>query len=272
MTESPEINWRLDVAYDGEPFYGFQSQPDGNTVQDHLEKALTTILRKTTKILGGSRTDSGVHAENQVCMFSARPNIDALKAIRALNALLPKEIRVYKISNDVADFHPHGSSCGKIYRYLLWKGFCLDPFASRFVWEVKPDIDVGKLKRCLVEFEGTHDFISMSNTGSSVKTSVRNIVEISVAEKGPLLEIWVHGEGFLKQMVRNIVGTAVGIALGKIDESPSEILAQKSRKAGGETAPAQGLSLVRSIFKGDSVSIASEQEKASLGFCHSHIF
>jgi tRNA pseudouridine38-40 synthase len=266
MTGTQMQNWKLSLAYNGKEFFGFQSQPNGNTVQDHLEKALTTALRSETKVVGGSRTDSGVHAENQVCMFKSDEQLDPRKLIRTLNALLPADIKVYDLSKASEDFHPMGSSKGKIYRYRLWKGFCLDPFAISHVWEVNPDLDIAELENTMREFIGRHDFCSLSNSGSSVKTTVRNVIDIQIVSSGSLIDVWVHGEGFLKQMVRNMVGTAVDITLGKLELSIPSILEAKDRKAAGRTAPGNGLTLVRSNFEGDSESIEDQIDRAKSGF------
>jgi tRNA pseudouridine38-40 synthase len=257
--------WRIDVAYNGQGLHGFQSQPDGKTVQDKLENALKIVTRQPVKIIGGSRTDSAVHAEHQVCMFNSDAELDGRKSVRALNALLPEQIRVYKLYQVEDSFHPHLSSQGKIYRYRLWRGFCLDPFSKPYVWEVKPEIDFSLLLESMKKFVGEHDFTSFTNTGSVTKTNVREIREIKVIEKGPLIEIWVDGKGFLKQMVRNLVGTAAEAALGKTTLSIEQTLEAKDRAAGGQTAPGNALCLVRSNFEGDVSTIAEEISRASHG-------
>ena len=228
-------------------------------------KMHSTVTRQKIKITGGSRTDSGVHAEHQVCMFKSEVSLDPKKSVRALNALLPNNIRVFKLAAVDDSFHTHLASVGKIYRYRLWRGFCLDPFAKPLVWEVKPEIDITQLTDSMKVFEGEHDFTSFTNTGSVTKSNIREIREIRVVEKGPLIEIWVDGKGFLKQMVRNLVGTAAGKALGKIDASMEQIISAQDRSAAGQTAPGNGLCLVRSNFQGECYSIDDEIARASKG-------
>lgn len=266
MSLSAEKLWRIDLAYDGKKFSGFQSQPCGNTIQDHLESALSIVLHNKTKITGGSRTDAGVHAEHQVCVFRAQNKLNPVTIVRSVNALLPAEIKVVRLLEVDRDFHPHRSSVGKIYRYRLWKGYCLDPFAANFVWEVKSDTDANVLLKHLGEFVGEHDFLAFSNSGSEVKSTIRKLYDVQMFQSGPLIEIWFEGNGFLKQMVRNIVGTVVDLSQQKLKMSVSEIMQSLERSNAGQTAPPRGLSLVRSNFIGDISTLSQERLRAQNGF------
>ena len=265
MQELNTQKWRIDLAYDGRLFSGFQSQPHRNTIQDLLENALRTATRESVRIIGGSRTDAGVSAENQVCAFQTSIGIEPNKLIRSLNALLPDTIKVTSLQHENVEFHPIIDSTGKIYRYRIWRGFCLDPFVLPYVWQVNSELDSSVLNGALQDFVGTHNFEAFSNSGSEVKSFIRKIFEIKVTETGPLLEIWVHGEGFLKQMVRNMVGTAVDISLGKIGFSVKDLIYKKDRKAAGQTAPGYPLCLVKSNFADDDQGIASQIKFASAG-------
>lgn len=262
----PAYSWRLDVSYIGETFHGFQSQPDGKTIQDHLEKALSRLLGVFTHVVGGSRTDSGVHAEQQVCIFTTADNIDTSRTLRALNALVPSAIKCYSLKQAEQNFHPHRSSTGKIYRYRIWRGYCLDPFSWPYVWEVQKNFDTDIFKEQIAKFIGTHDFCAFANSGGKVRSTKRTIFEIDTVTQGPLLDVWIHGNGFLKQMVRNMVGTAAAIALGKLSSDVVKIINSQDRRLAGRTAPAKGLCLVRSNFVGHESSVKSEIDLARSAF------
>lgn len=242
--------YRLDLCYQGTHYQGWQSQPSETGVQDRLEHALATFLRHPVRVTASSRTDAGVHAEQQVVTFKTHVPIDPVRLSRALNSLLPKDIGVLNVQVAKPDFHPILSSLGKAYRYRLWQSEAKNPFVAPFVWKLHPRIDIATIKRLAQEFVGTHDFTSFCATDSSAKTRERTIFEMRVEERGPLVDIWIIGNGFLKQMVRAIVGTLIEFADGKHQgTSIGAMLAARDRKAGGSTAPAQGLSLVHVFYE-----------------------
>lgn len=245
------LQYRLDIAYKGSEFEGWQTQPSKNSVQDHLEKALALVLRKPTNLLGASRTDSGVHAEQQVAVFRTEKEISDLSRLRrSLNALVPKGIQVLLIRPSHINFHPIRDACWKTYRYRLWLGSAVSPFASDFVWTIHgADFDIAAMIKAAVYFEGKHDFKSFCASDSSAKTTVREILSVKIYCHHPLVDIYITGTGFLKQMVRSIVGTLVDVAQAKRrPEDISAIIETKSRSAAGKTAPASGLSLVKIAY------------------------
>lgn len=240
---------KLILAYNGTGFSGWQSQPDGSGIQDHLEKALHTVLRTFVRVTGASRTDTGVHAEYQVVTFRAAEVPSLYRLIKSLNALLPLPIRIRDAEEVPMTFHPNRSSRGKIYRYQIWRAHGEHPFVMPYVWKWSQEMDVQLMKAAAAHFVGEHDFTSFCATDSSAKTRVRNVRDIRFVEKGPLLEIWFVGEGFLKQMVRTMVGTLVAVGLGK--KLPTDIIkmmSAKDRKVVPSTAPAEGLCLVRVVY------------------------
>ncbi len=243
---------RFDIAYKGAGFNGWQSQPDGSAIQDHFRKALETVLRvRDPWLVAASRTDAGVHAEMQVVAVDIPdPLPDLTKVRRSLNALLPAGVAIKSV--DVADpgFHPVYQSIAKVYRYRLWTGDWDNPFIADQVWRIKPLIDSGSFLRNLRMLVGHHDFSSFCAADSSAKTRERTILDISVEAQGDLLDVWIQGSGFLKQMVRNIVGTAVDLDLGKLEAASSMagIMELKDRTKAGRTAPARGLALVHIDF------------------------
>jgi tRNA pseudouridine38-40 synthase len=262
---APLCSYRMDIAYIGTRFTGFQAQQDKNAIQDHLERALQVILGHTLRIRGASRTDSGVHAEHQVATFRT------MRAFRntwisGINAHLPPEIRVYCLQAVDEAFHPIRDARAKAYRYRLWKGKCFDPFCLPYVWGVHQDTDWQLFAEAARLFVGRHDFAGFRNQGSSSRTTVRTIMDMRVVDHGALVDFWVQGDGFLKQMVRIIVGTLAHIAHGKAPLSIiEEVFASGQRVRAGLTAPADGLSLVE-IFYEEIPELDTVIARAGQGF------
>lgn len=249
------FSYLLEISYLGKEFEGFQSQPSNNTVQDHLEKALSTVLRNPVKVTGGSRTDSGVDCYHQyVQVVCPQENIESEKFLLSVNALCPAAIRVYGVKRVPRDFRLHDQILYKIYRYRLWKGRCFDPFLASHVWACPKELSFESLNTELQYFQGKHDFASLQNVGTTLRSTVRNVHGIELIDQGPLADIWVWGDGFLKQMVRNLVGTCVDLAMGRLDLSAAEVLEGRDRHLAGQTAPAAGLALVRTVLSGSGTS------------------
>jgi len=239
----------MDLAYIGSAFQGWQSQPDGNTVQDALERALRTVLRHELRIMGASRTDTGVHAEHQVATFRSRKPIQCELVLRSLQALVPSTIGVLDLRPWSDDFHPILSAKSKVYRYRIWLGTPQNPFTRPYVWSIHQTLDIAALEEAARHLLGTHDFRSFCASDASVSTYDRTIFDVRWVKRGPLLEFYILGDGFLKQMVRSLVGTLVNVGLGK--QKPGDInriLQAHDRRQAGQTAPAQGLSLLRIFY------------------------
>jgi tRNA pseudouridine38-40 synthase len=263
---TPQILYRLDLSYSGFAYHGFQSQPSGRTIQDHLESALATFCRHPVRVTASSRTDTGVHAEHQVVTFKASGELGIFRMVKALNALLPGDIRVRSASNPLPDFHPMSHCTGKVYRYRIWRRIGESPFVTPFAWCLNGPLDFGAMHTASRHFLGRHDFSSFCAADSSAQSKIRNIREIVIREVGPLIEFWFLGDGFLKQMIRNIVGTL--IAVGKGTTMPEEIqviLAAKDRRRAGVTVPGCGLCLVR-VFYNDDLTIDALLQQASNGY------
>lgn len=261
-----ERHYRLDLRYIGTPFQGWQSQTNGSGIQDHLERALAIILRHPTRVIGASRTDSGVHAEHQVAIFRTAVPFDEIRWLKSLNGILPPEVGVTGVSAITPDFHPIYAAHGKAYRYRLWQGATRHPMLQPYVWTMHREVDIHAMCAAAPYLVGTHDFTSFCAVDSSAKTRTRHVLEVSVTEHGPLIDIWVVGKGFLKQMVRIMVGTLVEIGMGKrTPQDMEKILLAHDRKAAGITAPANGLTLVE-IFYGDIWSAAALKERIGMSF------
>lgn len=240
---------RLTLAYNGEDFHGWQSQPSGRGIQDSLEKALHTLLKSKIRVTASSRTDTGVHAEHQVVTFKTHEAVDFHRLVRGLNALLPRSVRARDAREVSHDFHPIRSAVAKVYRYRIWRTVGITPFVSPYVWHNTLKLNLEAMRTASKFALGQHDFTSFCAADSTTKTKIRTINDIRIVESGPLIELWFVGEGFLKQMVRILVGTLVAVGQGRLPTDSIEgILAAKDRRAAPGTAPAGGLCLVKVCY------------------------
>jgi tRNA pseudouridine38-40 synthase len=269
-TEPEQKNFQLVIAYRGTCYRGWQKQAtEGGlpTVQEMVEKAARQVLRrKTVNIHASGRTDAGVHARAQVAHLRVDADLPAQVLIKALNAHLPEDIRILRMEECEADFHSQLDVTAKTYRYFILntntgKDPVHWPFLRPYTWFVTYALDYEAMREALKRLEGKHDFKSFQNKGTPVPDTIREILEARLIVHGGnsreelpwmpgpefearLLEIRVRGTGFLKQMVRTIVGTVVEVGRGRIPASKlSSILEEKSRTASGMTAPANGLFL-----------------------------
>lgn len=262
-------HFRLVVAYQGTQYQGWQKQAVSGgpaTVQEMLEKAARAVTRqKKVSLHGSGRTDSGVHARGQVAHLRAEVDFPAETLLKAMNAHLPEDIRILSLEECGEDFHSQLDVTAKTYRYFILnarpgKAAVHWPFLRPFTWFVTYPLDLAAMREALKKLEGEHDFKSFQNTGTPIENTVREILKAELivhensADSPPwmpgldshsqLLEIRVRGTGFLKQMVRTIVGTIVEVGRGKMKPAELDaILKQKSRAASGMTAPANGLFL-----------------------------
>lgn len=250
----------MTVAYDGTQYAGWQVQLRRQTVQGALEKAIAQVANERVRVTGSGRTDSGVHAIAQVASFSLshwRARAEDLG--RALNSKLPPDIAVSEIVDAVADFHAIRDALGKRYRYQLQIGGGRDAFEYRYRWHLPGPIDVAAMRLAAKQLRGLHDFASFQAAGSDRKTTVRDVRALEVIDQDAAggagqggdgevkrLAIEVEADGFLYNMVRNIVGTLVEVGRGKRDPAwAAEVLAARDRTVAGPTAPPHGLFLLR---------------------------
>ncbi len=258
--------YRITISYIGTSFFGWQSQASGNTIQDSIEEVLRVLLKVPTRLRGASRTDTGVHAEAQLATFQAVEIEDRRKFLHSLNAMLPRDIRVMTIEPCSDSFHPIEDCLGKAYRYRLWLGNAPSPFVAPFCWAIPEDLNLDIVRANLKMFRGHHDFTSFCAADTTVKTRERTIVDTLMVQHGRLVDLWFVGTGFLKQMVRIMVGTLVYLAQDKSDYGDIvEILSHIDRRAAGPTAPAQGLCLVE-LFYSEIPPLQSLLEEAQQGY------
>lgn len=237
--------YRLEIAYVGTNYSGWQIQPNGNSIQEEIEKALKILCPgESIRVIGSGRTDAGVHAKAQVAHFKSIGTV----SLHSLNGLLPKDIRVKKLTPVEDTFHAQISAKRKTYRYQIYLNKIQDPFGAPYHWHVYDPLSIDLIREAARYFVGTHDFTSFANeasTGAAAKNGVRTLFSVEVIERGDWLDLEFTGNGFLYKMVRNIVGTLVEVGRGKIapDEIP-KLFAHKDRRFLSRAAPAQGLFLM----------------------------
>ena len=242
----------LTLAYEGTAFAGWQRQPGARTVQAVVEDALSDIDERPVSLVAAGRTDAGVHARGQVASVDVSNRLVPAVLVRALNVRLPDDVRVVSVADARPGFDARRDARAKVYQYTIALGADPGPFVRRVVWHVPQRLDVGAMTRAAAMVTGEHDFAAFQASGGDVQTSVRRLLRSRVVQDpgaARFLRYQVTGTGFLRHMVRNIVGTLVDIGKGRWPaEEMSAILASRSRHRAGATAPAQGLVLIRVIF------------------------
>ena len=236
---------KLTIAYDGTNYCGWQIQPNGITIEEILNKALSKMTGEEILVVGASRTDSGVHAMGNVAVFDTDTTIPAEKIAVALNQRLPEDIVITKSEEVPLDFHPRYCNCSKTYEYHIINTRIPIPTKRLTNYFVSYVLDIDKMRQAASYLVGEHDFVSFCNVRTDVENTVRTITALDILTNGNEITIRITGNGFLYNMVRIIVGTLVRVGRGFYEpEKVKEILEAKDRKAAGVTAPAQGLMLV----------------------------
>ena len=249
---------KLTLAYDGTGYAGWQRQAGAETIQALVETALQPLEGRAMTVHGAGRTDAGVHALGQVASVRLTHPIGADALLRALNANLPAAVRVLRVEEAADRFHARFDARGKVYRYRLATGPVAHPLDVRYAWCLTQAVDLGAMQAAGALLEGRHDFAAFQAAGGAAKAStVRSISQLRIAAERPqdwrrasgdgeIIGIEVRGDGFLRHMVRAIVGTLVEVGHGRCEAgSVTDVLASRSRARAGPTAPARGLFLVR---------------------------
>jgi tRNA pseudouridine38-40 synthase len=241
--------FKLTLAYDGTDFAGWQWQPKERTIQGELEAAIERVTQVKTRCAASGRTDAGVHALGQVVSFVSDTWLAPPALTKALNAELPPDMLVFEVDFAPDGFHAQRDAMRKRYRYLLEDGRWRDLFSRNYLWHIFQRLDVEAMRAAAAPLVGKHDFASFESRGSQRLSTVRTVLDILVerrrAEFTDRIVIEVEANGFLYNMVRNIVGTLVQVGRGKEATTwPAEVLALHDRTKAGMTAPAQGLYLV----------------------------
>jgi tRNA pseudouridine38-40 synthase len=241
--------FKLTIAYDGAGFVGWQRQAAGASIQGLLEDALAPIEGTSVVVHGAGRTDAGVHALGQVATVGLNASIAPPTLMRALNAVLPADVRVLSIEDADAASHARFNAVGKVYEYRIVNAPIVSAFLFRYVWHLTAPLDLGAMRHAAECLVGAHDFAAFQGAGSAVTSTERVVRAIEWDEGGgydlPLV-MRITGEGFLRHRVRNIVGTLVEVGTGRWAATRvAGILASRDRMQAGPTAPPHGLFLVR---------------------------
>jgi tRNA pseudouridine38-40 synthase len=236
---------KLTLAYDGTRLVGWQRQAEGDSVQGLLEDALARFEGAAVTVHGAGRTDAGVHALGQVASVQVTCGHDVHTLTRALNAQLPGDVRVLSVEETTHDFHARFSARSKTYRYQIRHGAIADPFERAFVWHMPEPLDVGAMSVAAGALVGRHDFAAFQSAGSGVTDTIRTITRSELTGTEGRLTYDVSGDGFLRHMVRAIVGTLVEVGRGFRRAETMTSLLRAARSDAGPTAPPQGLFLVR---------------------------
>jgi tRNA pseudouridine38-40 synthase len=259
-TSPPARRLRLTLAYDGQPWQGWQSLSNGQGIQDRIERAFLIATGQTVRVHGSGRTDAGVHALGQTAHADVTAGLKMPPAswVDALNAALPPSIRVIACEDAAPDFHARFHAAAKVYRYKIWRPRILDPFQAGRAWHVYGPLDTDALRRCASIVLGTHNFARLSACRGDISDDerredeaglTRTLTRVDVHDAPPFIEIEIEGDGFLYKMARMIVGSMVRVARGRETEAWfRDLVENPAGLKTNQTAPADGLYLVRVLY------------------------
>jgi tRNA pseudouridine38-40 synthase len=240
---------KLTIQYDGTNYVGWQRQAEGTSIQALVEDALAPIEGHAVTIQGAGRTDAGVHALGQVASVRLAASLDAATLGRAVNAVLPDDVRVIGVEEADDDFHARFDATSKTYEYRFVNAPFVSPFLFRYAWHIPQPLNVGAMRAAAEALVGTHDFAAFQGAGSVVHSTERTIEAIEwedVRSFDRPLVLRMSGDGFLRHMVRNVAGTLVEVGSSRWDaRRVLEALESRSRACAGPTAPPQGLFLAK---------------------------
>lgn len=239
-------NFKLVIEYDGTCYSGWQRQAEKPTIQAEIERVLSLITRQSVILKGSGRTDAGVHALGQTASFHCDTRLSPKAFLRALNSLLPNDIVIRDCSEVPDGFHARYDVLAKTYHYRILNRPIPSAMERHFSWHIRKPLNREAMSESLCCLVGTHDFKAFEGIGSPRTHTVRTIHLAEIIKNGnDSLRVVIKGDGFLRYMVRNIVGTMVRIGMGKMSPADMErILLSRDRNLAGATAPAQGLFLV----------------------------
>jgi tRNA pseudouridine38-40 synthase len=238
-------NFKMTVEYDGSAYCGWQRQENGTSIQQLLEEAIKLITGQKVAVIGSGRTDAGVHALNQVGNFKCSTKLPVNKIFMGMNSVLPSDIVIKELQEVADDFHAQRDVKSKIYVYKICNQRLRPALGRNYFWHVRFPLDIDKMKKASKYLIGTDDFSCFCATGTDVKNRVRTILDIEIKNNDDgLIEIKVESQGFLKYMVRNIVGTLVEVGRGKRKPEEMQVIVEsRNRNIAGVTAPSCGLFL-----------------------------
>lgn len=254
-------NIKLTIEYDGTLFWGWQTQNRKNakfltqkrkrkkTIQEEIEKAGQKLFGKKIHLIGAGRTDTGVHAKEQVANFKIDSSLPLTNIKNGLNSFLPRHIAILSAEDVPLTFHSRFDSKGKLYRYTIVNRKVRSPLLARHSAFISYELDISAMKEAAKYLIGRKDFKSFQASDKMERASVRTVKKISIVSNPPIIDIYIHADGFLYNMVRNIVGTLIEVGRGKLKpEDIKGILSKKHRSLAGQTAPAKGLCLEKVYY------------------------
>lgn len=240
---------RLIIEYDGTPYVGWQRQPNGLSVQQVVEEALAKVCGGPHSLVSSGRTDAGVHARGMVAHFVTPQPLPMAAYREGVNRFLPAQIAVRDAALMPDDFHARYSAVGKWYRYSIYRSPVRSPLACRFSWHVRTVLDLQAMRQAARLLVGRHDFAAFRASGCAARTTVREVFSVDIVDADEWVYVDVRGSGFLRNMVRIMVGTLVEVGRGaRPPEEVGAMLAGGCRKQSGVTAPAQGLCLMEVTY------------------------
>lgn len=240
------------IEFDGTRYSGWQLQANGLSVQGVVEAALTQVLGEPVRIHSSGRTDAGVHARGMAAHFSTAATMPLAAFREGANRFLPMDVAIRQATEVSEDFHARFSARGKWYRYTLCRTATRAPLAARTSWHLRGELDLTGMRAAAALLVGEHDFQAFRTSGCSARTTVRRIDAVEFVEEGELLHLDFKGSGFLRNMVRLLVGTLVDIGRGKRPlEDMGRLLAGDPNVLSGPTAPPQGLCLQEVWYDSD---------------------
>ena len=242
----PRRNIRLTLAFDGTAYHGWQIQDNSPTLQGLLSESIAKITGEQVTLTGSGRTDAGTHARRLVANFFTGSRIAPEQLLRALNSMLPRDVRVMSARRASPSFHARHDAISKVYRYQIYLGPVLAPHMLREYFHFPYRIDFRKMDHAAHLFVGQHDFASFAKIQASSSSTVRRIFRCELKKRGLRLFLTVEGNGFLHHMVRNMAGTLLDVGRGSISLADfQQLFSERDRRLAGFTAPAHGLVLLK---------------------------
>jgi tRNA pseudouridine38-40 synthase len=244
-SQIPMQNFKLTIQYDGTHYHGWQMQANARTIQGELTRVLSILDHRPVTIFGAGRTDAGVHAEGQVANFFAEREFEPRLLRDAINGNLESDVRVLDVAPVPDSFNARFSAVQKNYRYRIWTADVVSPFLSRYVYHYRGELDVENMRRAGESLLGRHDFTAFTVSSSDAEDHIRTLIALKLEQHTNEITIDIIADGFLRYMVRTIVGTLVDVGRGKrTGASVAAALESRDRSRAGPSAPANGLTLI----------------------------
>jgi tRNA pseudouridine38-40 synthase len=240
----------MTIEYDGSAYAGWQIQANGLAVQALVEEALSRVLQQRVRVHSSGRTDAGVHARGMAAHFQTDSHLPLQAFREGVNRFLPEDVAIREVREVPADFHARFAARGKWYRYTIYRSEVRSPLARRTSWHLRGPLDLERMRQAAGFLVGAHDFRAFRSSGCAARTTIREIYQVDILADGDFVHIDVRGSGFLKNMVRMLVGTLVEVGQGRRPAHDLKgLLEGEPGLACGPTAPAHGLCLQQVCYQ-----------------------